>query len=463
MDPYDAVLDQLKRAQNRGLEVVTNRMASVMERLDGVIQEAKTSVREAVPKDGDELFPLKEVEKALAELKSQVQATASPAAVPAPTAGITLDLFRRLDEMKSQSELLRELLPVLLEHAGRVVVLVSRGDAISAWSGVGFANAERLRTWTTALGSSKVLDRFNKDGLPVRFTPAEDRVFSGWLEGETTPSEALLVPVCLRGKMMGGFYVDRIPGRPWDPDLAQSLVALVCWMIDTLNHRQSAPTPMIAEAVDLQVAEELALDVEPEPAPTPAPTPEPPPAMAPEPEVDSGYDPSATVRVEMAESLPNQQASFEAVPEPSPAPVPEVVVEPEPEPAPKEEPAPRVEPPPVAPVTPPPPLEKDSSASVSGRSPEDEARHEEAKRFARLLVSEIKLYNENHVVEGRENQDLYLRLKQDIDRSREMYEKRVSATVSKKVDYFHDEIVRILGDNDPSTLGSDYPGPRVES
>jgi hypothetical protein len=95
--------------------------------------------------------------------------------------------------------------------------------------------------------------------------------------------------------------------------------------------------------------------------------------------------------------------------------------------------------------------------------PEEEKLHSEAKRFARLLVSEIKLYNEHHVVEGRGNRDLYLRLKRDIDRSREMYEKRISPIVSRKIDYFHDEIVRILGDNDPSTLGSDYPGPRVDS
>jgi hypothetical protein len=92
----------------------------------------------------------------------------------------------------------------------------------------------------------------------------------------------------------------------------------------------------------------------------------------------------------------------------------------------------------------------------------DEKLHAEAKRFARLLVSEIKLYNERHVAEGRQNRDLYLRLKKDIDRSREMYEKRVSPNVARKIDYFHDEVIRILGDNDPSTLGSDYPGPRVE-
>lgn len=101
-------------------------------------------------------------------------------------------------------------------------------------------------------------------------------------------------------------------------------------------------------------------------------------------------------------------------------------------------------------------------AQEARQRPEEAELHSRAKTFARLLVQEIKLYNEHHVVEGRQNQDIYLRLKRDIDRSREMYEKRISPYVSRKIDYFHDEIIRILGDNDPSTLGSDYPGPRVE-
>jgi len=104
----------------------------------------------------------------------------------------------------------------------------------------------------------------------------------------------------------------------------------------------------------------------------------------------------------------------------------------------------------------------EASLKEVGQTPNEEKAHADAKRFARLLVSEIKLYNEHHVLEGRRNGDLYLRLKRDIDKSREMYEKRVSPAVSQKIDYFHDEIIRILGDNDPSTLGSDYPGPRVE-
>ncbi len=97
------------------------------------------------------------------------------------------------------------------------------------------------------------------------------------------------------------------------------------------------------------------------------------------------------------------------------------------------------------------------------RLTEEEKLHADAKRFARLLVSEIKLYNEQRVVDGRQNRDIYVRLKKDIDRSRDMYEKRVPHSVTRKIDYFHDEVVRILGENDPSALGSDYPGPRVES
>jgi hypothetical protein len=114
---------------------------------------------------------------------------------------------------------------------------------------------------------------------------------------------------------------------------------------------------------------------------------------------------------------------------------------------------------PQIPASPVPPADAIQAQPIA----DEEKLHMEARRFARLLVSEIKLYNEHHVLEGRENRDLYLRLKRDIDRSREMYEKRVSAQVSRRIDYFHDEIIRILGDNDPSTLGSDYPGPRVES
>ncbi|MGI8495207.1 MAG: hypothetical protein ACR2L1_07830 [Pyrinomonadaceae bacterium] len=93
---------------------------------------------------------------------------------------------------------------------------------------------------------------------------------------------------------------------------------------------------------------------------------------------------------------------------------------------------------------------------------EDERRlHNDARRFARLLVSEIKLYNEQKVKEGRDASDLYNRLCEAIDRSREMYDKRVQPPVAAKFDYFHYEMVNTLAEGDAGRLGSDYPGAAV--
>jgi hypothetical protein len=94
--------------------------------------------------------------------------------------------------------------------------------------------------------------------------------------------------------------------------------------------------------------------------------------------------------------------------------------------------------------------------------PEDERRlHNDARRFARLLVSEIKLYNEQKVKEGRQAGDLYARLREAVDRSREMYDKRVAPPVAARFDYFNYELVNTLAEGDQSKLGSDYPGASV--
>jgi hypothetical protein len=90
---------------------------------------------------------------------------------------------------------------------------------------------------------------------------------------------------------------------------------------------------------------------------------------------------------------------------------------------------------------------------------DDERRlHNDARRFARLLVSEIKLYNKGKVEEARQEGNLYERLREDIDRSRQMYDKRVAPPVAARYDYFHQELVNTLADGDPSKLGTGYPG-----
>jgi hypothetical protein len=89
----------------------------------------------------------------------------------------------------------------------------------------------------------------------------------------------------------------------------------------------------------------------------------------------------------------------------------------------------------------------------TGVSPEEQKQHEDAKRFARLVVSEIKLYNESKVNEGRRQKDLYERLKEDIERGRQMYSDRVSPQVRDSTNYFYDELVRILAGGDAGALG----------
>jgi hypothetical protein len=110
--------------------------------------------------------------------------------------------------------------------------------------------------------------------------------------------------------------------------------------------------------------------------------------------------------------------------------------------------------PPLRPAfTPPPPPVMAPAPARSALSAEDQKAHEDAKRFARLVVSEIKLYNEAKVNEGRRQKDIYERLKEDIERGRQMYTDRVAAPVRDATNYFYDELVRILAGGDASVLG----------
>jgi hypothetical protein len=84
-----------------------------------------------------------------------------------------------------------------------------------------------------------------------------------------------------------------------------------------------------------------------------------------------------------------------------------------------------------------------------GNATEDEAQG--ARRYARLLVSEIKLYNETAVRAGRERRDLLQRLKPEIDRARRLYEERIAPSQARDL-YFQQELVQTLADGDRSLL-----------
>jgi hypothetical protein len=97
-----------------------------------------------------------------------------------------------------------------------------------------------------------------------------------------------------------------------------------------------------------------------------------------------------------------------------------------------------------------------SGPSVAGLSPEDDDVHQKAQRFARLLMDEIKLYNQAKVSEGRKRRDLYDRLKEDIEKSRATYQKRYGSTAAAAADYFNQELIRSLAEDDVSLLGNNF-------
>jgi hypothetical protein len=259
--------------------------------------------------------------------------------------------------------------------------------------------------------------------------------------------------------------------------------------------------PSVEPNVESEIeTEELTAEPEPQAWATPEPEPPVPAFEEPAPVAEPAYEPSPAATVyqpipvqafQTAAEPPAQPMSIYSpassadqtvlmqrsplreVPPPAatPPPIPQQAtreVEPPPAPAPLRSVPTAVEPPPaVAPaggdaaatpeVRPPSGVEGPGWAFSANRqqavSPNEEAQHEEARRLARLLVSEIKLYNEEQVEEGRRKRDVYERLREDIDRSRQMYEERVEARILKSTDYFYQELVRILAAGDAKALG----------
>jgi hypothetical protein len=97
-----------------------------------------------------------------------------------------------------------------------------------------------------------------------------------------------------------------------------------------------------------------------------------------------------------------------------------------------------------------------TGASVAALSPEDADIHRKAQRFSRLLMDEIKLYNQAKVSEGRKHKDLYDRLQEDIEKSRATYLKRYGNTAAATGDYFNQELIRSLAEDDVSLLGKNF-------
>ena len=87
-----------------------------------------------------------------------------------------------------------------------------------------------------------------------------------------------------------------------------------------------------------------------------------------------------------------------------------------------------------------------------GQSPDERRQHQDARRFASLLVSELLLYNEESVILGRRHHDLLRRLSKEIDKSRQAYAARVPAHLKGATLYLDEEMVRLLAEGDAGLL-----------
>lgn len=79
---------------------------------------------------------------------------------------------------------------------------------------------------------------------------------------------------------------------------------------------------------------------------------------------------------------------------------------------------------------------------------------EAARRTARLLVSEIRLFHEPAVHEGRRQGNLMTHLAPQIEMARTVYNQRVPAGVRSQTDFFHQELIRTLAGGDATLLGN---------
>jgi len=365
----------------------------------------------------------------------------------APSGADTADLARAVAEIQlgtSQKEILRALLDASSRFATRVALFVVKGSHATGWQARGFANSDAVKDFALDESAPAVAQAIGN--RIAASAPAAD-LDSRFLNDFGTPAsgEARILPLILKDKVAALIYADGGTDTAGHLD-AGSLELLVlstgAWLeINSL--RKQAQTH--ADSRNAAAAEGPA-----SPAPSASQPAQPfnDPFASHAPAFAAGHAMAAAASAGDV-STPVASAAMEA---------PAIVAQShaaiaEPEAAVVEIDPPLAEPAAVSHAqidsiteTPPPP----------SMSPEDQDVHRKAQRFSRLLVDEIKLYNQAKVAEGRKNKDLYDRLKEAIEKSRATYQKRYGNTVAASANYFQHEIIRSLAEDDLSIMGANF-------
>ncbi|HXG63868.1 MAG TPA: hypothetical protein VNO70_02105 [Blastocatellia bacterium] len=466
--------DREVRLRQQIEEIVRSRVGVLEKEISLLQREVNDSFTRLLERT-DAAATMPESDTSLAQIAAEVTAQIDQATASSVRLGGDIALLRdsvvELNEQRTQAEVLNSLVARASNFAPRVVLFVVKGMTALAWAARGFedsAGNNAVRGLSASLQSDTALKAAMDSHQTYYGSPSEQSenhlILSRF--GDVQPERVLAVPLKVRGKSAALLYCDSAD-RGEEAINVEAIELLV------------STSGIVVELVSLRARMGEAPPArQPEAAPPPrpaAPSPEP-PEPAPTPAMESAPAEQMAEPAGVGGSSAYSTASL-TPPEPPPPPAPEPPAQeaapgdwqPATEahdfftPAP-ESPQPQAEgmdfqvsPPPMEAMAPsPPPVPAPLSVSD-----EEQKQHNDARRFARLLVSEIKLYNEQKVSDGRRNKDLYDRLKEDIDRSRQMYEKRVTPSVAAKFDYFYDELVNTLAEGDPSKLGSDHPGPSV--
>jgi hypothetical protein len=377
---------------------------------------------------------------------------------PASARGaLSLDEARTLDAAANQVEALHRFLELCRRRASRVALLVAKGGAFGVWKAVGFSehglDDEAVRKVSISITDPNPFAAI-LEGSPQRLGRGNE--ISNRLEASDA-IDAAVIPMVVKEKISGAVYADAVPGAAhlFDPDGIAVLTFLTGLVVDRLALRKLRPAPSLrpmpgrAERPAEEDISDLGIPRPREIPLTPLETSEssfaPPPSAAAAPPAwreEESASPGGTPAAATASALPPEEprptgwASAGA-----PVRVPEVSLD--------------SAPPPAAAWKPDVAAPQAPARRLAGplAMAEGDERREEARRFAKLLVSEIKLYNERAVQEGREQGNLYHRLKEDIDRSRQMYDERIPEDIRSSTNYFQEELVRTLADGRAEALG----------
>src|SRR5438876_5503290 len=93
---------------------------------------------------------------------------------------------------------------------------------------------------------------------------------------------------------------------------------------------------------------------------------------------------------------------------------------------------------------------------INRLSPEEQELHRRANRVAKVSMQDIKMLRPEQVRLGRQNRDLCIRLKDDIEKAHREYDRRFKPIMDHPVDYFYRWLVEILAEGDAHALGN-YP------